>query len=132
MGKLIRIVFIELLLITSAALGADSILDANIICSNPSQNAEFYINTAAGKVWYKPLNAAGSVEVQSPLFSGVDPSEKFVGEIMGEMLYAGLPCYTTVILKNNKGKPELQAQIYSKKNQASMVKLNLSCNVKAN
>jgi hypothetical protein len=51
---------------------------------------------------------------------------------MGEMLYSGLPCYTTVILKNNNGKPELQAQIYSKKNQASVVKLNLKCNVKTN
>lgn len=140
MGKRIRKGFLKSLVIyylfilmtalVFASQGGSEKFTANIVCTNPAQNSQFLIDPKSGKAWYRALNEASSAEIQSAMFSGIVSTEKFVGEILGEFDYRGTPSYSTLIIRSNNGKPELEAQIFAKATQETATKFKLECEIK--
>jgi hypothetical protein len=106
----------------------NKIENANIICSGKNETTMVFINTAAGKVWLKEAQASLSkgVEVEGTIFSGVYSSDKYAGEILGEINFKNCPLYVTLILRKVKNKAELEVQLYSKKDQNSYSKFFLN------
>lgn len=112
---------------------ASKIENANIICSGSNEATRVYINTSAGKVWFKDAGVPVSrgIEVVGALFSGVYSSEKYVGEILGEINYKSTPSYVTLIMRSVKNKAELEVQLYPKQDQDNYSKFFLkSCELK--
>ena len=127
---IIAILFVSSAVYAAPTSAGKAKAGSNIICTNQDEDVQFFINTKAGRVWYGALSEPTTTEVIGALFSGVYSSEKYQGEILGEMVYAGLPSYTTLIMRKVDGKPELEVQIYPKINQNSVVKIKMGCRIK--
>ena len=107
--------------------------NANIICSAKNEPTMVYINTSDGKVWFKDAAAPLSkgVEVEGALFSGVYSSDKYQGEILGEINFKDSPMYVTLIMRSVKSKAELEVQLYPKQDQNNNSSFNLNnCDLK--
>lgn len=121
--------FLAVLLVFTSAFAANDkgvvsgIENSNIVCSNSVGNLDVHVNTTKGKVWFKDTTTQGNLanEAYGPLFSGVYSSDKYFGEILGEVEWQGKPMYFTLIFRERRGKPELETQLYHVKYQDEVV-----------
>lgn len=112
------------ILFTSLSVAA--VPQADISCSNAGSNTRFSINTKAGKVWYND-----SIPVNGPVFSGVYSAKNYAGEILGEIELNKDAFYLTLILRNVKGKAQLEARWYPKNDQNQVTRYFLNnCDLK--
>jgi len=121
--------FLAALFVTTLAFATgekglvSEIENSNIVCTNSVGNLDIYVNTSKGRVWFKDTTTAGNFadEAYGPVFSGVYSSEKYFGEILGEIRWQGKPMYFTLIFRERRGKPELETHMYHVKYQNEVV-----------
>ena len=100
------------------------IQNANIICSNSAKNIEISVNTVKGTVWFRNLDSISrmALELQGPVFSGIQSSENYSGEVLGEIKLAQADYYVTIIMRNKNSNPEMETLLYPKADQSRVIK----------
>lgn len=103
---------------------ASEIQNADIVCVNAQKNIEISINAVKGHIWFRNLDSNSNIglEVQGPVFSGILSSEKYTGEVLGEIKLSQADYYVTIIMRSKNSSAQMETLLYPKSDQTQVVR----------
>lgn len=103
--------------------------NADIVCANVTENLKVSFNTVVDKIWLSELNTTSDLadEVQGKVYTGIHSPDRFVGEVLGEIILNSKPMYISLILRDVNGQPSLEGTYYEQNNSKNYRQFKLDC-----
>jgi hypothetical protein len=88
---------------------------ADIVCQNTKEDIQVSINTEAGKIWMKSASSKSNkgLEAWGSVWTGIQSSEKYEGEVMSEMNVKNVRMYFSLVLRKTAAGPQMEVEMYS-------------------
>lgn len=88
---------------------------ADIICQSAKEDLQVSVNTATGRIWAKAVSNKSNegFETWGNVWTGIRSAEQYEGEVLSEITFNGVRMYTTLIMRQVSGKPEMSFEMYS-------------------
>lgn len=104
-----------------------AITGADIVCQNAKEDLQVSVNTSTGKIWAKAVSNKSNegFEAWGNVWTGIRSSESYEGEVLSEMTFNEIRMYTTLIMRNVSGRPEMTFEMYPVANGNDFRKVTL-------
>jgi len=103
------------------------ITGADIVCQNAKEDLQVSVNTATGKIWAKAVSNKSNegFEAWGNVWTGIHSADRYEGEVLSEMTFNDIRMYTTLIMRQVSGKPEMTFEMYPVANSNDFRKVTL-------
>ncbi len=100
---------------------------ADIVCQIAKEDFQVSVNTTTGKIWAKAVSNKSNegFEAWGNVWSGIRSSDRYEGEVLSEMTFNNIRMYTTLIMRQVSGQPEMTFEMYPVANGNDFRKVTL-------
>jgi|GEM_PF-5270256 len=95
--------------------------NSEIVCMRFKNNASFSIDTKTKEVFYNDFNN-DYAPVQDAVFSGINSTKNYEGEILGEIELYHTAYFVTLIMRKISGNAQLEARFYPKNKKDQVIR----------